>query len=242
VKPKRTACSSPWIGSLATLIAVALLAVACGSAATKPTMRPPSATPMANLPSEPVSSGVTATIETDQGNIVIEVYDGSSPVAAQNFVNLASAGYYDGTTFHRLVPGFVIQGGDPKGDGTGGPGYTIQDEQVVGNYVRGSVAMARTAERNSAGSQFFIVLDDSVVGRLARSYAIFGEVVSGMDVVDKIAAMPNGGPPANKATNPVVMKHVTVQHPSASPATSAIGSASPVPAALQSSSPAASGP
>jgi len=218
--PGRTA------GTLALLVLVALLVFACGSSS-KPTvaggglLAPPSATPMANPPASPVSSGVTATIETDQGNIVIEVDDGSSPVAAQNFVNLASAGFYDGLTFHRLVPGFVIQGGDPKGDGTGGPGYTIEDEQVVGNYVRGTVAMARTSERNSAGSQFFIVLDDNVASQLGRSYAIFGNVISGMDVVDKIAAMPNSGPPNNKATNPVRINHVTIQHPTGSPAPSA---------------------
>ena len=156
-------------------------------------------------------AGVTATIETDQGNIVIEVYDGSSPVAAENFLDLASDGYYDGTTFHRLVPGFVIQGGDPKGDGTGGPGYTIQDEQVVGNYVRGSVAMARTSERNSAGSQFFIVLDDSARGALeaANTYQIIGSVSSGMETADAIAAAAD----AELPSDPVVMTDVSVKTP-----------------------------
>jgi peptidyl-prolyl cis-trans isomerase B (cyclophilin B) len=233
--------------TLALLAVLALLVIACGGSkpTAKPSVGPPSATPLANPPAQPVGSGVTATIVTDLGNIVIELYDGSSPVAAQNFINLASAGYYNGTTFHRLVPNFVIQGGDPKGDGTGGPGYTIQDEQVVGNYVRGTVAMARTQEANSAGSQFFIVLDDSVAGQLGRSYAIFGTVISGMDVVDKIAAMPNSGPPNNAATNPVVMKQVTIQQPSASPAASApstSGASSPAASAATSQSPAPSAP
>ncbi len=91
------------------------------------------------------------------------------------------------------MPGFVIQGGDPNGDGTGGPGYTIPDETVVGEYGRGVVAMARTSQPDSAGSQFFIVLDDGARDALDqfRTYVIFGNVVSGMDVVDKIAAMPN---------------------------------------------------
>ena len=93
------------------------------------------------------------------------------------------------------MPGFVIQGGDPKGDGTGGPGYTIPDETVVGEYGRGIVAMARTSQPDSQGSQFFIVLDDGARDALEqfRTYVIFGNVVSGMDVVDEIAAMPNCG-------------------------------------------------
>ena len=171
---------------------------------------PPNATPLANPPAQPASSGVTATITTSLGAIVIQVYDQSAPVSATNFLNLAQAGFYNGVTFHRLSPGFVIQGGDPKGDGTGGPGYTIQDEPVVGNYTRGTVAMARTAAANSAGSQFFIVLDDSVNARLGRTYAIFGQVTQGMDVVDKIAAMPND---QERALQPVVMTSVTVTRP-----------------------------
>ena len=98
------------------------------------------------------------------------------------------------------MPDFVIQGGDPNGDGTGGPGYTIPDEQVVGDYGRGVVAMARTSQPNSQGSQFFIVVDDAARPALEqyRTYVIFGEVVSGMDVVDQIAARPNSGPPGTR--------------------------------------------
>jgi peptidyl-prolyl cis-trans isomerase B (cyclophilin B) len=176
---------------------------------------PPTATPLANPPAAPAGDGTTVTIETSLGNIVIDVYDQSAPVAAQNFVNLADEGFYNTLVFHRLVPGFVIQGGDPNGDGTGGPGYSIADEPVVGHYGRGIVAMARTSAANSAGSQFFIVLDDSAEPTLAayNTYVIFGKVSAGMDVVDAIAARPNSGSPNNTALDPVAMDRVTVQRP-----------------------------
>jgi peptidyl-prolyl cis-trans isomerase B (cyclophilin B) len=176
---------------------------------------PPAATPLTNPPSQPSGDGTKVTIATQLGNIVIEIYNRSAPVAAQNFVNLAKAGFYNGTTFHRLVPGFVIQGGDPNGDGSGGPGYTIKDEPVVGAYRRGIVAMARSRQPDSQGSQFFIVLDDSAAQALdaARTYVIFGNVAQGMDVVDRIAAMPNSGSPDNRAISPVAMDRVTVQGP-----------------------------
>lgn len=177
---------------------------------------PPLATPLSSPPAEASGDGTKVTISTQLGNIVIEVYNRSSPVSAQNFVNLAAAGFYNGTTFHRLVPGFVIQGGDPAGNGSGGPGYSIPDEPLAGTYRRGVVAMARTNSPNSQGSQFFIVLDDSAAEALNAArypYAIFGNVVSGMDVVDKIAAMPNAGGQTNAAINPVVMNRVTVTAP-----------------------------
>jgi cyclophilin family peptidyl-prolyl cis-trans isomerase len=176
---------------------------------------PPNATPLSSPPAVPSGDGTTVTISTKLGDIVIEIYNGSAPVASQNFVNLANAGFYDGTTFHRLVPEFVIQGGDPNGDGTGGPGYTIPDEPVVGEYTPGIVAMARTQQPHSQGSQFFIVTGStaSVALDQARTYVIFGNVVQGMDVVDKIAATPNSGSPDNRALNPVVMDRVTVKKP-----------------------------
>jgi peptidyl-prolyl cis-trans isomerase B (cyclophilin B) len=176
---------------------------------------PPAATPLANPPAEPAGDGTTATIETPLGNIVIELYNESAPVAAQNFENLAEAGFYDGVVFHRIVPDFVIQGGDPQATGGGGPGYSIPDEPVVGEYGRGIVAMARTDRPNSAGSQFFIVLSDNAHDALEyyRTYVIFGKVVSGMDVVDRIGAMPNSGPPDNRALDPVAMTRVTIQRP-----------------------------
>ncbi len=159
----------------------------------------------------------TVTIQTSKGTIVIKVQGSLSPIATGNFVALASCGFYDGLVFHRLVPGFVIQGGDPAGNGTGGPGYTIQDEPITGTYTRGTVAMARTQAPNSQGSQFFIVLSDSAASALAGAnpgYAILGQVTSGMDVVDAIAAMPNtGSANGNTAVNPVAMQSVTVSNP-----------------------------
>lgn len=128
--------------------------------------------------------GKHVTIETKKGNIVFELY-ADAPVAASNFIYLAGKGFYDGLKFHRVEAGFVIQGGDPKGDGTGGPGYTIADETPTRNYDEGIVAMAKTTDANSAGSQFFIMLADNAT--LPKQYAIFGKVTAGMDVVKKIA-------------------------------------------------------
>lgn len=174
----------------------------------------------------PAGETRTVTIGTAKGTIVIEVDGSLSPIAAGNFVALAECGWYTGVVFHRLVPTFVIQGGDgefgrvPNVDaalvGTGGPGYTIQDEPVTATYARGTVAMARTPAPDSQGSQFFIVLDDSARQSLERAntYAIFGTVTSGMDVVDAIAAMPNSGQgTGNQALEPVAMDAVTVTTP-----------------------------
>lgn len=178
-------------------------------------LAPPSATPLASPPAAPAGDGTTATIVTDVGTIVIELYTDSAPVATQNFINLASAGFYNGIDFHRLVPNFMIQGGDPLGTGRGGPGYAIQDEPVVGAYNRGIVAMARTSAPNSQGSQFFIIVKDSP-SLVGGKYAIFGNVTSGMDVVDQIVGMPTannerGG--GGTALNPVFMRSVTIQRP-----------------------------
>jgi cyclophilin family peptidyl-prolyl cis-trans isomerase len=160
----------------------------------------------------------TVTIQTDLGNIVTEVSGDLAPMAAGNFVALAECGFYDGVVFHRTVPGFVIQGGDgeyarapienPQHMGVGGPGYQFDDEPVVGEYVRGTLAMAN-AGPDTNGSQFFIVLDD-LTGKLGKDYTIFGSVTSGLDVVDKIAAAPQSGPPNNVPDDPVVMTKVTV--------------------------------
>lgn len=121
------------------------------------------------------------TIHTAKGDIVIKMLP-DAPKAASNFVFLAHDHFYDGLTFHRVEPGFVIQGGDPNGNGTGGPGYQFADEPVTRKYTRGIVAMAN-AGPNTNGSQFFIMLADTP---LPPQYTIFGEVVSGMDVVDAI--------------------------------------------------------
>ncbi|MFZ5853767.1 MAG: peptidylprolyl isomerase [Chloroflexota bacterium] len=173
------------------------------------------ACPTSQPPALPAGETRTVTIETAKGTFVIKVEANLSPIAAGNFVALASCGFYDGVVFHRIVPGFVIQGGDPRGDGTGGPGYSIKDEPVTATYGRGTVAMARTSAPDSVGSQFFIVLDDAARQALAsyNTYQIIGTVTSGMDVVDAIAAMPNSGPPDNKALDPVAMTRVSVSNP-----------------------------
>jgi cyclophilin family peptidyl-prolyl cis-trans isomerase len=167
----------------------------------------------------------TVTITTDKGDITIKIEADLSPIATGNFVTLAECGYYDNVVFHRLVPGFVIQGGDgqfgrspyviPELVGTGGPPYNIQDEAVTAKYGRGTVAMARSSQPNSVGSQFFVVLDDAAEPALAsaNTYQIIGEVTAGMDVVDAIAAMPNSGPPNNAAVDPLPMTKVTVANP-----------------------------
>jgi cyclophilin family peptidyl-prolyl cis-trans isomerase len=157
----------------------------------------------------------TATITTDKGDIVMELFADRAPRAVANFVDLAKKGYYDGVVFHRVVPGFVIQGGDGQYGhidslntgrlGTGGPGYTFPDEPVVGRYERGSVAMAN-AGPNTNGSQFFICLQD--LPTLPKQYTLFGQVTSGMDVVDQIAAAPRGA--NDRPVEPTAMKTVTV--------------------------------
>lgn len=124
-----------------------------------------------------------AVIETPKGNIEFEIYPEASK-AASNFIFLANDGFYDSLTFHRVVPGFVIQGGDPAGNGRGGPGYQFEDEQVTRQYKKGIVAMAN-AGPNTNGSQFFIMLEDNL--SLPPNYTIFGKVIKGQDVVDKIA-------------------------------------------------------
>jgi cyclophilin family peptidyl-prolyl cis-trans isomerase len=171
-------------------------------------------TPRPEVASAPSGDGTKAIIHTAEGDITFELFTASAPVASANFAKLAEEHFYDGDVFHRIVPGFVIQGGDPTGTGRGGPGYTIQDEAVVGDYERGIVAMARTPAPNSQGSQFFICLAD-LRGRLPTSggYVIFGRVTSGMEVVDQIAAGPNSGSPNNQALEPVAMTSVEIVKP-----------------------------
>jgi cyclophilin family peptidyl-prolyl cis-trans isomerase len=201
-------------------LAVGLAIAGCNAAATpRPTQAPSQASgsgcPASQPPALPAGETRTVTMATAKGTITIKIQADLSPIAAGNFVALASCGFYNGVVFHRLVPGFVIQGGDPAGTGRGGPGYTIQDEPVKTTYKRGTVAMARTQQPNSQGSQFFIVLDDGAQASLARAntYAIFGNVTAGMEVVDAIAAMPNSGDPNNAALQPVAMDTVTVNSP-----------------------------
>jgi len=127
-------------------------------------------------------TGKQATISTDKGDIVFKFYGEDAPIASSNFIFLANDHFYDGIIFHRREEGFVIQGGDPVGQGYGGPGYQFKDEKVTKEYKRGIVAMANSGP-DTNGSQFFIMLADVP---LPPSYTIFGEVTKGMDVVDKI--------------------------------------------------------
>ncbi len=127
----------------------------------------------------------TAVITMEKGGEVrIELYPDDAPKTVEAFITLAKKGFYDGLTFHRVVPGFVAQGGDPKGDGTGGPGYTLKAEFNKRKHLRGTVAMARSQHPDSAGSQFYIAF--APAPHLDNNYTVFGQVTSGMDVVDRI--------------------------------------------------------
>ena len=137
----------------------------------------------------------TATIQTNHGTISFRLLPELAPETVRNFESLARSGFYDGTLFHRVIPGFMIQGGDPNTKtgnrsswGTGGPGYTIKAEFNSRSHQRGIVSMARAQDPDSAGSQFFIVTTDSSF--LDRNYTVFGEVTEGMDVADKIVNLP----------------------------------------------------
>ena len=131
-------------------------------------------------------TGKIVTIETDKGIIKFELFEDKAPVTTKNFIELASSGFYDGLNFHRVEPGFVIQGGDPNGDGTGGSGKTITLEINPDlKHVKGAVAMARSQDPNSASSQFYITLADTPF--LDGNYAVFGKIVEGMEVAESIA-------------------------------------------------------
>ncbi len=153
----------------------------------------------------------TVTIETNKGTIVFETYDTDAPKTVENFITLAKKGYYNGIIFHRVIKDFMIQGGDPNGNGTGGPGYTFEDElnpnteSYKTGYVRGMVAMAN-AGPNTNGSQFFIMHKDYP---LPHKYTIFGRVISGMEVVDAIANAPRDE--FDKPLEKIVMNKVNVK-------------------------------
>lgn len=219
------------IRSLAFLAVTATLAAACNVGGTPS----PAASSASTAPSPAGSSAATGTcptvqppplaagekrlvtIATAKGEIGITIEADLSPIAAGNFVALAECGYYDGVVFHRVATlqdgtPFVIQGGDPTGTGAGGPGYTIKDEPVTALYGRGTVAMARTRDPDSVGSQFFIVLDDKDREVLAdaNTYQIIGTVTAGMENVDAIYTAAAG---MENPASPVVMDKVTVSTP-----------------------------
>ncbi|HEV8404589.1 MAG TPA: peptidylprolyl isomerase [Nitrososphaera sp.] len=158
----------------------------------------------------------TGKIQTKFGDIAIEFFIDAAPKTVENFVKLAKAGFYDGLLFHRIVPGFVIQGGDPNTKsaakrsswGTGGPGWTIKAEFNKNKHSRGVLSMARSQDPNSAGSQFFIVLKDA--NFLDGQYTVFGRVSAGMDAVDKIAALNRDSADAPVDTDQAKMTRVMV--------------------------------
>ena len=123
-------------------------------------------------------------ISTDKGDMIAELYDNATPITVKNFTDLISKGFYNGLNFHRVIPNFVIQGGCPTGNGTGGPGYKFADEPVQGNYRDGAVAMANSGP-DTNGSQFFICLGDQP--GLPKQYSLFGHTIAGLDVVKTIA-------------------------------------------------------
>jgi cyclophilin family peptidyl-prolyl cis-trans isomerase len=130
-----------------------------------------------------------AVLHTNHGAIELELYPEDAPKTVENFVKLSRDGFYDGLIFHRVIPDFMIQGGDPSGDGTGGPGYTFEDEPNEHRVMRGALAMAN-AGPNTNGSQFFIVTADECPW-LDGKHTVFGSVTSGMDTVDEISALPS---------------------------------------------------
>ncbi len=148
-----------------------------------------------------------ATIETNHGTIRFELLEEDAPKTTENFRLLAERGYYDGVIFHRVIKGFMIQGGDPTGTGRGGPGYQFADEPVKGAYEIGSIAMANSGP-NTNGSQFFICQGPQCTS-LPKSYNLFGKVVEGMDVVNKIADVPTTGPERSQPTQEV--KIITIE-------------------------------
>ena len=146
----------------------------------------------------------TLTLHTNEGAIDVELFDEDAPKTVDNFVRLSRDGFYDGITFHRVIPDFMIQGGDPSGDGTGGPGYQFEDEPNDHRVVRGALAMAN-AGPNTNGSQFFIVTADECPW-LDGKHTVFGRVTDGMDVVDRISAVDRDA--RDRPRDPVVIDRV----------------------------------
>ena len=159
-------------------------------------------------------SNPIVTIEMENGGVMkAELYPEIAPNTVNNFISLANKGFYDGVIFHRVIPGFMIQGGDPMGKGIGGPGYSIKGEFTSNGFkndlrhTRGVLSMARTMAPNSAGSQFFIMHDDAP--HLDNQYAAFGKIIEGIEVVDQIAKVRTDF--NDKPRTPQVMKKVTVE-------------------------------
>ena len=149
-----------------------------------------------------------ARITTTHGDVVVELWNDVAPGHVENFTKLASDGFYDTLSFHRIIPEFVIQGGCPEGTGTGGPGWMVKNEFNDREHVEGTLSMARSSDPDSAGSQFFICLGREHCQHLDRQYTAFGQVVEGLDVVRKIGAIPTDG--QDRPSEPAGMETVEV--------------------------------
>lgn len=147
-----------------------------------------------------------ARVKTSEGEMVLVLNTGSMPITSGNFITLANKGFYNNTTFHRVIKDFMIQGGDPKGDGTGGPGYKFADEPFEGDYTRGTVAMANSGP-NTNGSQFFIMHKDY---QLPKQYVIFGKLIEGEDVLDKIASTETD-PSNDRPVKPINVETIQIE-------------------------------
>jgi cyclophilin family peptidyl-prolyl cis-trans isomerase len=152
-------------------------------------------------------TATTATIETSEGAIALELFPADAPRTVENFSDLAQKGFYDGLVFHRVIRDFMIQGGCPQGTGTGGPGYTFEDEINDHRIVRGALAMAN-AGPDTNGSQFFIVTAEACPW-LDGKHTVFGHVTDGMDVLDRIESVPTDA--RDRPIEPVTMQHVSVE-------------------------------
>jgi cyclophilin family peptidyl-prolyl cis-trans isomerase len=155
-----------------------------------------------------------AKFQTSMGDFEAELYSDTAPMTVNNFVFLANEGFYDGVVFHRVVPGFVAQGGDPTGSGSGGPGYKFADEDIPRHrdYEKGALAMANSGPGTN-GSQFFICLED-LSGRLPKQYNLFGKVTDGMDVVEgmaRVPLLPGGDGARSRPQTPITINKVTVE-------------------------------
>src|SRR5437870_1834855 len=149
-----------------------------------------------------------AKIQTSMGEINATLLVKEAPTTVNNFVFLSREGFYDGVKFHRIIKGFMVQTGDPVGNGTGGPGYTFVDEPVTSNYDRGVLAMANRGP-NTNGSQFFIVQGDDVGLRLPKNYTIFGKISQGLEILDQIASVPVGASPSGEMSVPQTDVRIT---------------------------------
>lgn len=204
-----------WIGIAAIILFAAVIYVRMPKGAVmtqeqtsvNPTVQPQEAPKPPAMEIDPEKT-YTATMETTAGRIVISLSAKETPNTVNNFVHLARTGFYNNTPFHRVIKGFMIQGGDPRGNGTGGPGYAFDDEPFTGEYSRGTMAMANSGP-DTNGSQFFIMHTDF---DLPHDYVIFGKVTEGMDAVDAIATAPTvqDGRENSKPVSPVTVQNIVI--------------------------------